>query len=133
MRAVCESHPDVDELDLPDIEVIIVANEESKDVTVKICDQGGGIPKEQVDKIWYYSFTTVKKNAGNLTSSINSALATPGGGAPMAGFGYGLPLSRLHARYFGGDLEVVSIHGYGSDAFLYLPYLNPQEQSQRLA
>jgi pyruvate dehydrogenase kinase 2/3/4 len=24
----------------------------------------------------------------------------------MSGFGYGLPISRLYARYFGGDLQV---------------------------
>jgi pyruvate dehydrogenase kinase 2/3/4 len=29
-------------------------------------------------------------------------------------------LSRLYARYFGGDLQVLSMDGYGTDAYLHL-------------
>ena len=32
----------------------------------------------------------------------------------------GLPLSRLFAQCFGGDLQVVSMEGYGTDVYLYL-------------
>lgn len=28
--------------------------------------------------------------------------------APLAGFGYGLPVSRLYARYLGGELNLIS-------------------------
>lgn len=38
----------------------------------------------------------------------------------LAGYGYGLPISRLYARYFGGDLQIISMEGYGTDAYLHL-------------
>ena len=31
------------------------------------------------------------------------------------GYGIGLPLSRLHAKYLGGALHLVSLPGYGVD------------------
>lgn len=50
------------------------------------------------------------------------------GPAVLAGYGYGLPISRLYARYFGGDLQIISMEGYGTDAYLHLNRLgNVQE------
>jgi hypothetical protein len=35
--------------------------------------------------------------------------------APMAGFGYGLPIARLYSQYLGGGLKLISMEGYGTD------------------
>jgi pyruvate dehydrogenase kinase 2/3/4 len=42
--------------------------------------------------------------------------------------GYGLPTSRAYARYFGGDLNVMSMEGYGTDAFLHLSRLGNRSE-----
>eukprot|EP01084_Bolivina_argentea_P119507 211872_1 len=129
MRAVCENNMPNDGSigssdDLSPIECVIVASQQSDDVTIKISDQGGGISRENMEKIWYYSFTTIvpeeKPKITRLTAHEVDA-------QPMSGFGYGLPLSRLYARYFGGDLEVISMDGFGTDVFVYLPWLKPDD------
>lgn len=107
MRAVTELHPA--KTMLPPIRVIIADG--SEDIAVKISDEGGGIPRQGLNKIWTYLFTTGEKpDLGAYAPDIDA----------MAGYGYGLPLSRLYARYFGGELQVLSMEGYGTDAYLHL-------------
>jgi len=50
------------------------------------------------------------------------------GNLPMHGLGYGLPLSRLYARYFRGDIKISSVDGYGTDVYVYLQRLSEKAQ-----
>ena len=95
-------------------------------VTIRIADQGGGIPHEAMDRVWKYGFTTARTEAepepeGPLDGVPNlSGRPAAGQSGCMAGLGFGLPLTRLHAQYFGGDLQLHAMPGYGTDAFLKL-------------
>ncbi|KAI0303441.1 hypothetical protein B0F90DRAFT_1809640 [Multifurca ochricompacta] len=42
----------------------------------------------------------------------------------IAGLGFGLPMSRLYAQYFGGSLDLFSLDGWGSDVLLKLRCLD---------
>lgn len=69
--------------------------------------------------MWNYGYTTVDSDdLCQGSASFASGLALPQ--TKMAGLGFGLPLSRLHARYFGGNIEVVNVQGYGVDVYLNL-------------
>lgn len=92
-----------------------------QDLTIKISDEGGGIPRSGIAKVWGYSYTTAKNQ---LPTNFQQSDFK----APMAGFGYGLPLSRLYARYFGGDLVIISMEGYGTDAYIHLSRLGDGEE-----
>ncbi|CAI5708223.1 unnamed protein product [Hyaloperonospora brassicae] len=114
MRAVVEFHG-VDNI-MPPIKIVIADGEDNEDVSIKISDEGGGIPRSSVSRIWSYLYTTADSEAFERLEAPNDF----GGDSPLAGLGYGLPISRLFARYFGGDLQVISMEGYGTDAYLHL-------------
>lgn len=98
LRAVVERYGVDNEDHFPPVKVIVV--EGSEDITIKISDEGGGIPRSALPMIWTYLYTTMSDEGLETTIQESDFKA------PMAGFGYGLPLSRLYARYFGGDLRV---------------------------
>lgn len=103
LRAVVETHGQ-DKEEFPVTTVIV--SEGKEDITLKITDEGGGIPRSSIPLVWTYMYTTVDQTP-NLDPDFNKSDFK----APMAGFGYGLPISRLYARYFGGDLKLISMEG----------------------
>jgi len=125
LRATCEHHG-VDS-DMPQIKVIIADGENNEDVVIKISDEGGGIPRSHMPRIWSYLFTTAQPAFSHSEEPFSSAF-DHGTDSPLAGLGYGLPISRSYARYFGGDLNLMSMEGYGTDAFLHLPRLGDKEE-----
>ncbi|KZO97845.1 alpha-ketoacid dehydrogenase kinase [Calocera viscosa TUFC12733] len=58
-------------------------------------------------------------SAAGVFSEISGSVIRSGLGT-IAGLGYGLPLARLYATYFGGNLELVSLYGHGTDVFVKL-------------
>ncbi|KAG7086737.1 hypothetical protein E1B28_002670 [Marasmius oreades] len=60
---------------------------------------------------------------GNLFGEITGKGLQTGLGT-IAGLGYGLPMSRLYAKYFGGSLELMSLEGLGTDVYLKLRCLD---------
>ncbi|WOO80255.1 [Pyruvate dehydrogenase (acetyl-transferring)] kinase, mitochondrial [Vanrija pseudolonga] len=120
LRAVVERYGEENEDSFPPVKVIVV--EGSEDITIKISDEGGGIPRSALPVIWTYLYTTMSDEG--LEATIESSDFK----APMAGFGYGLPLSRLYARYFGGDLRLISMDGYGTDVYISLNKLSSSRE-----
>ncbi|KAJ7490044.1 atypical/PDHK/BCKDK protein kinase [Mycena galericulata] len=117
--------------------------------SIRIRDEGGGVSPTNMARIFSYAFTTAKSDAdydmeggggpyaaqhvgglaniggedNNLFSEITSKGLQTGLGT-IAGLGYGLPMSRLYAKYFGGSLDLMSLEGWGSDVFLKLRCLD---------
>eukprot|EP01062_Namystynia_karyoxenos_P022407 TRINITY_DN1858_c1_g1_i1.p1 TRINITY_DN1858_c1_g1~~TRINITY_DN1858_c1_g1_i1.p1 ORF type:complete len:616 (+),score=239.25 TRINITY_DN1858_c1_g1_i1:223-1848(+) len=111
----------VDCSQMPPIEVVVadsLATDDIEDVSVRISDRGGGIPRSHMDRVMSYMYTTASVSQFDLMQDNEDT--DPQQESPLAGFGYGLPISRLYARHFGGDLRLLSMEGYGTDAYLHL-------------
>ncbi|KAK8091137.1 mitochondrial pyruvate dehydrogenase kinase protein [Apiospora phragmitis] len=93
-------------------------------VTIRIRDRGGGISPDVLPNVWSYSFTT-----------FSDYDDVPGGGGGGGSEGGGMMGSdalnlisgrqwrgQLHRRpgYFGGGINVQSLHGWGTDVYLRL-------------
>ncbi|CAL9699482.1 unnamed protein product [Knipowitschia caucasica] len=109
MRATIETHENRDEL--PPIKVLVSLGGE--DMSIKVSDMGGGVPFRRTDNLFSYMYSTAPAPQMGDHSR-----------PPLAGFGYGLPISRLYAKYFQGDLQLYSMEGYGTDAVVYLKALS---------
>ncbi|GAA5852344.1 hypothetical protein JCM5353_003645 [Sporobolomyces roseus] len=108
-------------------------------LTIRVRDQGGGVPPENVQSVFSYAFTSVPllpdPDSDPDSPSVYGGTSGAGymggvGGGPqggesalqtnvgtLAGLGFGLPLSRIYAEYFSGSLDLVSMYGHGTDVY----------------
>jgi len=117
LRAVVEFHKESPSI--PRLLVLISKGRE--DVTIKLSDQGGGIRRSEIDLLFNYMYSTAPRPQASDSNHLT----------PLAGYGYGLPLSRLYAKYLHGDLWLNSVDGYGTDAMISLK-LFPGDASEFL-
>lgn len=103
LRASVEKH--IGSGSIPPVVVEIQKGE--FDVTMKISDRGNGITPSAKSNVWRYGYTT----------------APADGNRDLCGYGFGLPLSRLYARFFGGDIHIQTLYGHGTDCYVNLHYL----------
>ncbi|XP_075888331.1 pyruvate dehydrogenase (acetyl-transferring) kinase isozyme 2, mitochondrial-like [Nelusetta ayraudi] len=109
MRATIETHES--SRTLPPIKVMVALGGE--DLSIKMSDRGGGVPLRKIERLFSYLYSTAPRPSFADKHR-----------APLAGFGYGLPISRLYARYFQGDLQLYSMEGSGTDAIIHLKALS---------
>ncbi|KAJ5885506.1 hypothetical protein N7495_010016 [Penicillium taxi] len=102
-----------------------IFNPSSQSITIRIRDRGGGIPPEVFPNIWSYAFTTfsdmdVQSSENNNLDALNTFSNSGGNLSSIAGLGYGLPLSRAYAEFFGGGIAIQNMVGWGTDVYLTL-------------
>jgi len=93
--------------------VVVELQKGDFNMIVKISDQGGGMPKTMQKEAWQYGWTSVDQQ--NWTTKSRRS--------ELAGYGFGLPLTRLYAQYFGGEVFMQALPGHGTDVYLVLCHL----------
>ncbi|KAF8343795.1 atypical/PDHK/BCKDK protein kinase [Cantharellus anzutake] len=124
---------------LPPVQATIAPS--SSFLSLRIRDQGGGIHSNNLNRIFSYAFTTAGRNAeeadldwnGDDGPAFFGEMAGKGlqtGLGTIAGLGYGLPLAKLYANYFGGQLDLRTLHGHGTDVFIKLRRLGENSAAE---
>lgn len=141
VRATVESHQDRPG-GLPPVKIIVSGDD--KFCIVRMSDEGGGIripqsdnerriPQSDIERVWSWLYSTAPRlEEGTAPGRIG--IDSPHGVStdpadrisPLAGLGCGLPLSRLHAKYLGGQIDLHSLPNHGVDVYVYLNRLGAQ-------
>ena len=84
----------------------------SEDLTIKVSDEGGGVPRSRWNKLWHYDYTTSSPCPSIDYKNYHSYRQHYSVGC------YVLPMARLFARCFGGEVTFTSLEAYGSTGFI---------------
>lgn len=104
-------------LNIPALNILVPEQKElwDRERSVKLEDKGTGMSRRVLHKAFCYFFSSIKHRP-----TVAAEVTDFDKRAPLAGFGFGLPISRVMARYFEGDIDLNSITGKGTDVYVYL-------------
>jgi len=108
---------DIDMPDIPRLNVFVPEEQTMWDQerSVKLADKGTGMTRQVLAQALSYFYSSVKSRP-----TVADEVSDFDRRVPLAGFGFGLPISRVMARYFSGDIDLNSIPGRGTDVYMYL-------------
>ena len=78
-----------------------------RELVIKVSDKGDSFSYNDIRKVLTYSYSTEKIDDFDEKFIIG-------------GFGFGLPLAKVYAKYFKGDIIINPKMNYGTDVFIYL-------------
>ena len=84
-------------------------------IYIKISDNGHGIPEENLEKIWYYSYTTHPMNTLDIIEHDDFSIKSP-----LSGFGYGLPISDVYLNFLNSSHNNIKIISNNEGTNIYL-------------
>ncbi|KAI9347134.1 hypothetical protein BD770DRAFT_327829 [Pilaira anomala] len=116
----------------PPIQVTVSAND--TDVYFRVSDQGGGMSRERYDCLWSYQtraqigdfddFKEVQKVPVSIDERASQASQMG-----HRHLGIGLTMSKIYAEYWGGELQVLTMDGHGTDAYVRIPRLGTNTEN----
>ncbi|CAO3628685.1 unnamed protein product [Mucor hiemalis] len=116
----------------PPIQVTVSAND--SDVYFRVSDRGGGMSKERYDRLWSYQSRAQTGDFDDF-KLLQKVPATIDGRASQASqmghrhLGIGLTMSRIYAEYWNGELQVMTMDGHGTDAYVRIPRLGTHTEN----
>ncbi|CAF0884921.1 unnamed protein product [Rotaria sp. Silwood1] len=124
-----------DNRDQPLCKVVISSDPIDEVFTIAVKDHGGGITASD-DQIFQYMFTgNIMKGPGenkeeeeeiDILSDYQERMVQSS--KQMFGYGFGLPICRLYAKFFAGSLTVQQISRIGTDAYLRLGFIHTKSE-----
>ncbi|ESN99119.1 hypothetical protein HELRODRAFT_66850 [Helobdella robusta] len=118
-KATIEANPLQPPFKMPKVEIIIANNE--LDFIIKVSDRGVGIDHNKLEFVCDFDLS---KHENNFSDEHDGYLADE--------VEFGLPVCRTYARCLGGNIEVDSMVGYGTDVYLRLGHIDGKGESFRI-
>uniref|UniRef100_A0A7S1J7C3 Protein-serine/threonine kinase n=1 Tax=Eutreptiella gymnastica TaxID=73025 RepID=A0A7S1J7C3_9EUGL len=103
----------------PGITVTVADGPDNEDLCICVMDEGGGLPRSKVRYLWSYLHEDGEERDWEWVATSEED--------NQFGESFGLPLARLRARLFGGDVKVQTMESYGLLTFAYIKKFDDAE------